>query len=35
MLPTRVQRLRLAFEAEGILFIRVGQLAGGVVPPRP
>jgi DNA-binding XRE family transcriptional regulator len=35
VLPARVQKLRHAFEAEGILFIDGGQMSGGVIPPRP
>lgn len=34
ILPTRVQALRHAFEAEGVVFIDSGEMAGGVVPPR-
>jgi transcriptional regulator with XRE-family HTH domain len=34
VLPGRVQALRQAFEAEGVLFVEVGHYAGGVVPPR-
>jgi transcriptional regulator with XRE-family HTH domain len=33
VLPARVQALRHAFEAHGVLFIDVGHLAGGVIPP--
>lgn len=32
--PARVKALRQAFEAEGVLFIDSGHLAGGVIPPR-
>jgi transcriptional regulator with XRE-family HTH domain len=34
VLPARVQALRHAFEAKGVLFIDSGQLTGGVMPPR-
>lgn len=34
VLPARVKALRHAFEAEGVLFIDSGKLAGGVIPPR-
>jgi transcriptional regulator with XRE-family HTH domain len=34
VLPARVQALRHALEAKGILFIDSGHLAGGVIPPR-
>ncbi len=34
VLPPRVQALRHALEAKGILFIDSGHLAGGVIPPR-
>lgn len=34
VLPARVQALRHALEARGILFIDSGRLAGGVIPPR-
>jgi transcriptional regulator with XRE-family HTH domain len=34
VLPARMKVLRHAFEAEGILFIDNGRLAGGVIPPR-
>lgn len=34
VLPARVQKLRHAFEANGVLFIDSGQLAGGVIPAR-
>lgn len=33
VLPARIQKLRQALEASGILFIDNGYLAGGVVPP--
>ncbi len=32
--PDRVQALRRAFEAAGILFVDSGKLAGAVVPPK-
>jgi transcriptional regulator with XRE-family HTH domain len=34
VLPARIQTLRHAFEAQGVLFIDGGQWAGGVVPQR-
>jgi len=34
VLPGRVKALRHAFEAQGILFIDSGHLAGGVIPRR-
>lgn len=34
VLPARVQAMRHAFEAQGVLFIDSGHLAGGVIPPR-
>jgi transcriptional regulator with XRE-family HTH domain len=34
VLPSRVQKLREAFEAHGVLFIEQGSLRGGVVPPQ-
>ena len=34
VLPVRVQKLRHALEAQGVLFIDSGRLAGGVIPPR-
>jgi DNA-binding XRE family transcriptional regulator len=34
VMPARVKALRHALEAEGILFIDSGHLAGGVIPPR-
>lgn len=34
VLPARVQAMRHAFEAKGVLFIDSGHLAGGVIPPR-
>jgi len=34
VLPARVQAMRHAFEAKGVLFVDSGHLAGGVVPPR-
>jgi transcriptional regulator with XRE-family HTH domain len=33
VLPPRVQALRQALEAKGILFIDSGHLAGAVIPP--
>lgn len=33
VLPVRVQAMRHAFEAKGILFIDSGHLSGGVIPP--
>jgi len=33
ILPARVKALRHALEAEGVLFIDSGRLAGGVIPP--
>ena len=33
VLPARVQKLRQAFETEGVLFIESGRLAGGIIPP--
>jgi transcriptional regulator with XRE-family HTH domain len=33
VLPARVKALRHAFEAEGVLFIDNGRMAGGVIPP--
>lgn len=33
VLPPRVQAMRHAFEAKGVLFIDSGLLVGGVVPP--
>lgn len=33
VLPARVQALRHALEAKGVLFIDGGYLAGGVIPP--
>ncbi|HEX8365708.1 MAG TPA: helix-turn-helix domain-containing protein [Allosphingosinicella sp.] len=35
VLPARVQKLRHAFEAAGVLFVNSGRLSGGVVPPPP
>jgi transcriptional regulator with XRE-family HTH domain len=32
VLPSRIQMLRQAFEAHGMVFIDSGPLAGGVVP---
>jgi DNA-binding XRE family transcriptional regulator len=34
IMPVRVKALRHALEAEGILFIDSGRLAGGVIPPQ-
>lgn len=34
VLPARVQALRHAFEAKGVLFVDSGPLGGGVIPPR-
>lgn len=34
VLPARVQALRRAFEARGVLFVDSGKFAGGVIPPR-
>ncbi len=34
VLPARMAALRHAFEAQGILFVDSGHLAGGVIPPR-
>jgi transcriptional regulator with XRE-family HTH domain len=34
VLPARVQSIRHALEANGILFIDNGHLSGGVIPPR-
>jgi transcriptional regulator with XRE-family HTH domain len=34
VLPARVQKLRHAFEGQGVLFVDSGHLAGAVVPPR-
>lgn len=34
VLPARVQKLRHALEAMGVLFIDSGHLDGGVIPPR-
>lgn len=33
ILPARIQELRHAFEAQGVLFIESGRMAGGVIPP--
>lgn len=33
IMPVRVKALRHALEAEGVLFIDSGRLAGGVIPP--
>ena len=32
--PARVKALRRALEAEGVLFLNSGRLAGGVIPSR-
>jgi transcriptional regulator with XRE-family HTH domain len=34
VLPTRVSALRDAIEAQGVLFINGGPMAGAVIPPR-
>jgi predicted transcriptional regulator len=34
VLPGRIQKIRRALEAEGVLFIDGGRMRGGVVPPR-
>lgn len=34
VLPARVQKLRHAFEAQGIVFIESGPMVGAVIPPR-
>lgn len=34
VLPPRVQAMRHALEAKGILFIDSGRLVGGVIPPK-
>jgi transcriptional regulator with XRE-family HTH domain len=34
VLPGRVQKLRQALEAGGVVFVDQGQWAGAVVPPR-
>lgn len=34
VMPATVKALRHALEAEGILFIDSGKLAGGVIPPK-
>jgi transcriptional regulator with XRE-family HTH domain len=34
VMPSRVQKLRSAFEAQGVVFIDSGPMAGGVTPPR-
>jgi transcriptional regulator with XRE-family HTH domain len=33
VLPVRVQAIRHAFEAKGVLFIDSGRFRGGVIPP--
>jgi transcriptional regulator with XRE-family HTH domain len=35
VLPARVEKMRDAFEAQHVLFVDSGPLAGGVVPPNP
>jgi transcriptional regulator with XRE-family HTH domain len=35
IMPKRVQALREAFEARGLVFIDCGRWAGGVAPPLP
>ena len=34
VMPARIKAMRHAFEAEGVLFIDNGRMAGGVIPPR-
>jgi transcriptional regulator with XRE-family HTH domain len=34
VMPARVKALRHAFEAEGVLFIDNGRMAGGVIAPK-
>lgn len=34
VMPARIKALRHALEAEGVLFIDSGRLAGGVIPPK-
>jgi transcriptional regulator with XRE-family HTH domain len=34
VLPVRVTAMRHAFEANGVLFIDNGRMAGGVIPPN-
>jgi anti-sigma28 factor (negative regulator of flagellin synthesis) len=34
VLSARIQALRQAFEATGVVFVDTGRLAGGVIPPR-
>lgn len=34
VLPARVQALRHALEAKGVLFVESGHFSGGVIPPR-
>lgn len=34
VLPPRVQKLRHALEAEGVLFVDSGPMAEGVIPPK-
>lgn len=33
VLPAQVQKMRHALEAQGVLFLDSGRLAGGVIPP--
>lgn len=33
VLPARVKAMRHALEAQGVLFIDNGRMAGGVIPP--
>lgn len=34
VLPSRVQALRHALEAKGVMFVDSGHLAGAVIPPK-
>jgi transcriptional regulator with XRE-family HTH domain len=34
VMPARVKAMRHALEAEGVLFIDSGRMAGGVIPPQ-
>lgn len=34
VMPVTVKAMRHALEAEGILFVDSGRMAGGVIPPR-
>jgi hypothetical protein len=34
ILSARIQKLRSALEARGVLFVDGGEMAGAVVPPR-